>query len=335
MDLKSKMLNKTRGIDYWEAFFKEESINPALFYLNENIIQKEAAELFKKYVCIVNLETSTVCNRKCDYCPLSRYSRDEQVLIDDDLYSKIVSDLSSIDYHSTVSLSLFNEPLLDAKICLRIKELRKACPNCFIKFNSNGDYLTRELLDKLVDARLNAIFLTMHVPKGQTYDDVGRKEALEKFFEKLGLEYEITEFVPNEKIVCDIDYRGMRLLTETHNWSEFGNDRAGSVDFLSSEKRTAPCVRPIREVAIACDGSVYPCCQFFPACEETKNYIAGKLDKSNSIFEVYAAKFLTHWRKHLFAYGEKNKPCATCKDADYSQENTKELRNEVLNNIKH
>lgn len=329
------LLNKTKGTEYWESFLKDEKLNPDLFFKRDSITKEEAKELFKKYVCIVNMETSTLCNRKCDYCPLSNYSRDEQILIEDELYSKIVSDLNSIGYHSTVSLSLFNEPLLDSKICSRIKELRKACPNCFIKFNSNGDYLTRELLDKLVDAGLNAIFLTMHVPKGQSYSDEDRTHALKKFFEKLQLDFKIDEIIPNEKIVCDIDYRGMRLLTETHNWKEFGNDRAGSVDFLSSEKRMTPCVRPIREVAIACDGSVYPCCQFFPACEETKNYIAGKIDKSNSIFEIYAAKFLTQWRKQLFTYGEKIKPCATCKDIDYSPKNTEELRVKILSSTKH
>lgn len=329
------LLNKTKGNEYWETFLKDEKLNPDLFFKRDSITKEEAKELFKKHVCIVNMETSTLCNRKCDYCPLSSYSRDEQILTDDELYTKIVSDLSSIDYHSTVSLNLYNEPLLDPKICSRIKELRKACPNCFIKFNSNGDYLTMELLEELIDSGLNAIFLTMHVLRGKNYSDDDRLNALKKFFEKLDLDCKINEMIPNEKIVCDVYYKGLRLLTEAHNWKEFGNDRGGAVEFLSSKSRITPCVRPIREIAIAFDGRMYPCCQFYPDCDETKNYIAGKIDKSNSIFEIYASKFLTQWRKHLFTYGEKIKPCATCKDIDYSPENTEELRVEILNNIKH
>ncbi len=333
MSCKSKLLNITRGIDYWEAFFNEEKINSDLFFKRHDITKEEAKELFKKYVCIVNLETSTVCNRKCDYCPLAIHDRNEQIHMDDEFYSKIISELGSIDYHSTVSLNLFNEPLLDAKIYSRIKELRQKCPKCFIKFNSNGDYLTREVLDKLVNAGLNAIFLTMHVPKGKTYTDEDRMNAIKMFFKKLELEFNVNEVVPNEKIVSDMNYRGMRLLVESHNWAVFGNDRGGAVESLSSESRVTPCVRPLREFTIAYDGSVYPCCQFYPDCEESQKYKVGQIDKNTGIFNIYSSKILTRWRKDLFVFGEKQKPCATCKDVDYSKNNN-ELRKNIIESSK-
>ncbi len=326
-------LNKTRGIDYWDKFFELKNIPAELFSFNEKINAEQKKQLFEQFVCIVNLETSTLCNRKCDYCPLSIYDRGDQILMGDELYSQIISDLASISYHSTVSLNLYNEPLLDEKIFLRIQELRKKCPDCFIKFNSNGDYLTREILDKLVESDLNAIFLTLHTPKGKEYNDKDRLSVFEKFFNKLELDYKINEIIPNEKIVSDMNYKGLRLLTEAHNWSEYGNDRGGSIESLSAEVRNTPCVRPIREFTIAFDGRVYPCCQFYPDCESSSKNKIGIISKESNIFDIYTSNLLTNWRKHLFTFGEKTGACSSCKDFDNSKHNTKIIRTNIIKKI--
>ncbi len=93
---RNKDLNKINKNEYWKFFLQEDNISSDLFYYNKNITKDEAKALFKKYVCVVDIETSTVCNRKCDYCPLSIHERKEQTLIDDKLYSRILLDLSSI-----------------------------------------------------------------------------------------------------------------------------------------------------------------------------------------------------------------------------------------------
>lgn len=205
--------------------------------------------------------------------------------------------------------------------------------NCFIKFNSNGDYLTREILDKLVESGLNAIFLTLHTPKGNEYNDEDRLSAFEKFFNKLELDYKINEIIPNEKIVCDMDYKGLRLLTEAHNWNEYGNDRGGSIESLSAEVRNTPCVRPIREFTIAFDGRIYPCCQFCPDCKDSEKSMIAKLSSSLNLFDAYASENLTEWRRFLFPYGTKHNPCSSCKDKDYSKTDTKQKRSEIINNL--
>jgi radical SAM protein with 4Fe4S-binding SPASM domain len=334
MTIMLEQLNKINGREYWKFFLEQEQISSELFYFDNKITDRKSKEIFKKYVCIVNLETSTACNRKCDYCPLSIHERKEQVLIDDKLFSKIIAALASINYYSTISLNLYNEPLLDPEIYSRIKEVREKCPNSFIKFNSNGDYLTREVLDKLVEVGLNAIFITLHIPKGKTYFDGERLFAFKKFFEKLELEFIINEIIPNEKIVSDVYYNDMRLLIESHNWSLFGNDRGGLIDFLSSQYRTTPCVRPIREFAIAYDGVVYPCCQFFTDSKVSNKSVIGKIDQNVSIFNIYTSNILTRWRKRLFTYGEKQKPCATCRDQDFSIDNTTEKRKSILEQMR-
>lgn len=329
----AKDLNKICEKEYWKIFLKEEDISPNLFYYNEKLSKEKAKTLFKKYVCVVDIETSTVCNRKCDYCPLSIHDRKKQTLIDDKLYSQIISDLGSIDFDSTISLNLYNEPLLDDKIYSRIKEARKACPNSFIKFNSNGDYLTREILDKLVDSGLNALFITLHTPKGQPYFHEDRTIAFKKFFDKLGLDFDYDLIIPNKMNASDNYYRGMRLLVESHNWAEIGNDRGGIIKSLSCSSRTSPCVRPIREFTIAHDGLIYHCCQFFSDRKISEHAIMGKVDDMTSIFDIYTSKAVTDLRKKLFVFGNKQKPCSTCNDFDYSPKNTKRLRDKILSEL--
>ncbi len=110
------------------------------------------------------------------------------------------------------------------------------CPNSFIKFNSNGDYLTEKFLDKLVEAGLNEVFITLHTPKGQVYSDENRSLAFKKFFEKLSWIIHLTICILNEKIGSASYYKGMRLLVESHNWARVGNDRGGIIESLSCKK---------------------------------------------------------------------------------------------------
>ena len=68
------MRNIRRAGDYWKRILsKSETIYYELFEQRENITKEIKKNIFEKYVEIVNIETSTKCNRKCLYCPLSEY----------------------------------------------------------------------------------------------------------------------------------------------------------------------------------------------------------------------------------------------------------------------
>ncbi|WP_413701362.1 SPASM domain-containing protein [Psychromonas sp. KJ10-10] len=85
-----------------------------------------------------------------------------------------------------------------------------------------------------------------------------------------------------------------------------------SVPELSTTMRTNPCVRPIREFSISYDGSVYPCCQFFTDDSESHKYRIGKLEATDSskrinIFDIYASKLMSQWRKDLLPFSLKKR----------------------------
>ncbi|RKZ66638.1 MAG: hypothetical protein DRQ99_09105 [Candidatus Parabeggiatoa sp. nov. 3] len=125
----------------------------------------------------------------------------------------------------------------------------------------------------------------------------------------------------------------MRLRIMANDWLKYGNSRAGTLSFLNaSTTRTLPCARSLRELTISHDGNVFPCCQFFPDSVENEKY---KIDNvsSKSIFEIYASNALAKWRKNLFTFGEKETPCDSCRDEDFSKQDSLEIRKTILNRL--
>lgn len=281
----------------------------SLFYPIDIAIDEQKA-LFKKFVCIVNLETSTYCNRKCEYCPVSlNDSRKNQLYMAEEIFRKILTELTSINYSSTIVFNLYNEPLADKNIYSKIKQVRKNLPNSFLMFNSNGDYVDTDVLNNLSEIGLNALFITLHPPINKSYKLDDRLQDFQKFFKKINIsKVKISEPLENGHIESNIDWNGMRLRIMANDWSKYGNSRAGTVNSLNaSETRTSPCVRPLREFTISYNGDVFPCCQFFPDIEENQKYIIDNVS-STSIFTIYASNILAKWRKILFTFGNKQPP---------------------------
>ncbi|WP_413701361.1 radical SAM protein [Psychromonas sp. KJ10-10] len=220
-------LNKIPAIYYWDNFLASENIVQLFDGNSSKMRSMNKRELFHKFVCIINIETSTFCNKKCTYCPISTFDRKNQILMDDLVFTNIVTDLQSINYSSTISLNIFNEPLADNTIYEKIQRIRSACPDAFIKFNSNGDYIKLSVLDRLASLGVNAIFVTLHPEPKEGYSDKSRLKHFKKFFSKLELNWEVDELIPAQKITSDNSYKGMRLLVEAHNWEVKGNDRGG------------------------------------------------------------------------------------------------------------
>jgi radical SAM protein with 4Fe4S-binding SPASM domain len=377
-------LNKISTRHYWEHFLLvPDNLLKPLFY-PRNIATDEQKSLFKKFVCIVNIETSTYCNRKCSYCPVSlNDSRKNQVYMADELFNKILGELESIDYSSTIVFNLYNEPLADKNIYLKIKQVRKNLPHAFLMFNSNGDYVDSDSLNKLSEIGLNALFVTLHPPVNKPYQLDDRLKDFQKFFKKIGRnisQSEIKRFpekkIPgslperlmslsnhvegkflqlpstssgngiifsgnhlsnpseNGHIETNLDWHGMRLRIMANNWLTYGNSRAGTINFLNaSTTRTLPCARPLRELTISYNGNVFPCCQFFPDSIENQKYIIDNLS-SKSIFEIYASHTLAKWRKNLFTFGNKATPCDSCRDEDFSKQESWEIREAILKRLK-
>ena len=227
-------LNKTAGRFYFEKFIDNFSFDKSLYkeFFNGTQDEDKAKAVFAKFVGIINLETNSHCNRKCHYCPMSFANRGN-IQMKEDIFNKILDELCQIDYASSISLNLYNEPLSDTKIITKIKHIKEVLPRAFLRFNSNGDFLTPKILKELESSGLNYLNITLHTTKANSYNDKQSIERLDKFCTKLNLpklEFQIT---PNVSIASSLKIGNLTLALNTSNYDIYGTDRGGGIDIFS------------------------------------------------------------------------------------------------------
>lgn len=307
--------------EYWDWCLEQNDV--------EQMFLGGTETTFCKYVDVVNIETSAYCNRTCSYCPMSTIQR-EQEYIDDRLFSRIISQLKKMGYKNRVALNLYNEPLADAFLIDRIKEIKLHLPDCYIQLNSNGDLLSESKINELRASGLNQILVTLHQNPQSEYDDADRLIALKKFCKKIGHAdyFDLKRIKPNENITIDVMEKDWRMLICCNNWENYGNDRGGTVKKLSKEGRCKPCVNPFREVCISYDGYFKPCCNIYFGKET--NF--GDLRKTD-IIDCYFDSKMNEFRRHLFNFGEKTKWCYTCNTEDNAKINTVEKRKAIIGDL--
>lgn len=229
------MTSNNKELNYeWENLLGGK-IDESLF--KSDISYIESKNIFKKYVKIINLETFSYCNRYCSYCPVSLLDNKQNTYLKDSHFDLIIKNLKEINYSNTLSLNLYNEPLSDKSIYNTISNLRKALPKANLFFNSNGDYLTTNLLNKLSDTGLNSIHITLHTLPNETYSDERSLVKIEKFYNKLKIDYKINTQKENQYIRTSFKFKNLLISVETNNYDDFGESRAGSMDNLIEVKK--------------------------------------------------------------------------------------------------
>ena len=315
---------------YWQRKLLD---NPKNFSINlikdQKPTQEESKNLFKKYVEIINLETSAYCNRVCPYCPVSIYDRkDKTIKIPESILSSIITALKEVNYAKRISLNLYNEPLYNNFIFEVLSKLNRELPNSVLHLNSNGDYVKSEdTLLKLEQSGLKEIYITLHSPPKSKWNKNSRQKALKRFAKKIkfnllkkhlnNLEFE-TKF--GKELFCKVVCTDRSIILN-------GRTRGGLIDSLKPQtKRNLPCDKPYREFTIYYNGSVTPCCEIYHD-EKYKKYVMGQIlpNNPNSVFQVYTGKLLTKFRASVFDHSMKTGPCSTCVAA------TREFKNVEIN----
>ena len=113
----------------------------------------------------VTIENISLCNRKCWYCPNSNqemYDQRPKQEIDSKIYSSIIDQLSEISFQGYLNFSHFGEPLLDKNLETKVKNAREKLPNATITIFTNGDYLTLERFENLINSGVNQFWVTNH-----------------------------------------------------------------------------------------------------------------------------------------------------------------------------
>jgi radical SAM protein with 4Fe4S-binding SPASM domain len=110
---------------------------------------------------MVEIETRTICNRRCSYCPNSDHSRPDAEM-PEPLFVSIIAQLSDLGFDGRMSFHFYNEPLLDDRLERFVAQACAALPEMRVVLYSNGDLLTRARFEALLAAGVETLWITNH-----------------------------------------------------------------------------------------------------------------------------------------------------------------------------
>lgn len=259
----------------------------------------------------IEIETSTLCNRVCNWCPNSVYERGrKQNLMKSDLFDTILKSLKTVDFQGDLALHNYNEPLLDPFLTSRINSLKESLPDSNIFILTNGDYLTKTKVEELNDYEVSFLRIT-------NYDDLSLDEIsyhLNKSVMDLQLEYPLQDISDKFGKKYESKYGGMDVVFYFPN-KYFFTTRGGLMDESKMEiSDHLFCNLPFESCAIDYEGNMKLCCEIYPADPtHRKNGIVGNFTHS-SFQELWFSDFMNDIRKNFIYENVVNEICKNCEN---------------------
>jgi len=182
----------------------------------------------------LNIETITTCNRRCSYCPNSIFERSlpkNEKLMDEDIFKKVIDELSEMRYNGRISPHFYGEPLLDKRMIYLIRYIRDKLPESKIRLITNGDFLTIELFKELSKSGVNEFYITQH---GKTISQ--------------NMSLLFTYLKDNHSDKAKVEYKKLERLS----------NRGGIIK--TKNKQLPYCLCPINPLVIDYEGNVILCC---------------------------------------------------------------------------
>lgn len=127
----------------------------------QSLASRGTTDFFK----VVELETTTACNRRCSYCPNSAFDRGllrNEARMSDEVYDTLLGQLADVDFTGRLSPHFYGEPLLDERLEGWISRCRSRIPLAKIVVFTNGDYLDVPRYLSLVQAGVDGLLVTQH-----------------------------------------------------------------------------------------------------------------------------------------------------------------------------
>ncbi|MDL2210021.1 SPASM domain-containing protein [Desulfovibrio sp. OttesenSCG-928-O18] len=118
----------------------------------------------------VEFQTLSTCNAKCVFCPHSQAPKEiPHGRMEDALIAKIIAECSR-HMVGRISPYLTNEPLMDKRMPAILKEIKRACIfPVKTKINTNAGLLTKEVGEKLIEAKLDQLWISVNGYSEETY----------------------------------------------------------------------------------------------------------------------------------------------------------------------
>jgi len=212
----------------------------------------------------VEIETQTICNRKCKICPNSIYSKGNHRM-DLGLYRLVLEQLAEINYDGRIVLNLHNEPLLDFRLPSLIEEAKLKVPKSTVIIYTNGSLLKNKL-EAIVEAGIDGIVVSQY--------EKGLQKEIEEFIKEL----------PKEKKQI-IRYRVLKDKQKLSTW--------GGLVKVKNPQVKKYCFQASTDLIIDWKGNVLLCCNDY-----FSEYSFGNL-KKESILDIWNKEEYKEIKKEL------------------------------------
>ena len=180
----------------------------------------------------VSVEPAAVCQLRCPECPVGQRT-EKGTKGQGTMYKGIGSQQSAIlsrevwertlrEVAPTAMVMQFyfqGEPLLNSHLPQMIREAHEA--GLYTIVSTNGQAMSREMAEELVQAGLNRIIISMDGMTEASYNAYRVGGSLEKTKAALRLLREAKEKFKMHKGQCIIELQCLRLKTNEHEWSAF------------------------------------------------------------------------------------------------------------------
>ena len=300
--------------DHWDHFLATVTRESLTFDPAMDAAAKRA--LFRRNVTLVELEPHAYCNRTCSFCPNAVIDRlTVKTRLDRGLYERVLGDLQAIEYAGVLRFARYSEPLADAHIYEMLAMARRALPRATIDLISNGDFLTPERLTRLRDAGLSILRISVYMRKGVPWTSDAARDEIERLGRRVGIAPRWSAATA-VSVGADFPYDGLEIVAFSHDFDEIGYDRGQLLSQLTDEGyvRRSPCFMVFSNFTVDFDGKVMPCCNLRGDHPAHAGYVVGDLSRGDvSVFDVYASRIFSEWRRSLAGVGDKADPCRTCK----------------------
>jgi len=289
-----------------------------------------------KFPLLFQIQTVNRCNTSCQMCPYESTTANEKYnLIEDELFKKIINEISQHKETELIVLSLQNEPLSDKNIINKAKYIKSIMPKIKVELVSNGYLLTPAIADDIYDI-FDIVTLSIHAISSSTYKKVLGGLNFKTTFRNLNYinqsrqkKYKtVLRFVKQKS--NSHEYKKFKRYWSRNGFAVLGfdlNSRLKAIkDFKNMKYRTSflqkfklqilekispfimpTCPIPEMSIYIRSNGDVIHCFN-----DWGNDNIVGNL-KNNNILEIYNSKEMVDFRRRVKENScNENDICTNC-----------------------
>lgn len=266
-------------------------------------------ESFLDYPIEVSIETLSLCNAACTFCPYPTLERKGNRM-SDELLDKLVGELISWRRPMYFSPFKVNEPLLDKRTIPICERVNREAPDVVLRIFTNGAALTPDKIEQVAGLKKVShlwVSLNSHIP--EEYEKL-MGMPFERTAKRLDYLHSLNDF-PHSVMLSAVGYPNEDFRFYCwQRWPKFESlaikrdSWLGYVDAQKTEVPDTPCSRWF-ELSIMSNGVVSLCCM-----DGEGKFAIGDVSQQ-TMLEVYNAPAWRERREKLLSRRGIH-PCSTC-----------------------